>query len=140
MGMATTFTPSCRRCGAYGAGVQVTERIGLLSRLPLLWRLAPSRTRPGFYCLDCALTPARAELRRLAMPEPRVFRAGWRAALSGLPREACRYDDPADREAWNEGYSDAERERAKDVADVRVAVAMDRGSKDRGSKEACDGR
>jgi len=53
---------------------------------------------------------------------PLVFRAGWRAALSGWGRDFCHYPEGPERDAWNEGYSDAERERAKDVAAVRRAV------------------
>jgi ribosome modulation factor len=61
-------------------------------------------------------------MREISAP-PYVYRAGWRAALSGIERRACPHTDDVHRRAWNEGYTDAERERAKDVADVRGAVS-----------------
>lgn len=68
---------------------------------------------------QAAATLARAPDAHLIRPEAEAslpalaFRSGWQAALSGLTRDACPYpsDDPLYRDAWHEGYSDAERER-----------------------------
>lgn len=48
--------------------------------------------------------------------EPAVFRRGWDAAAAGEPRSANPFTGTGPRAAWDAGYDDLLRERAKDAA------------------------
>ena len=61
----------------------------------------------------------RAEVSRLKVSENEArilnaaFDEGRFAFISGIPKEGCRYRNPARRNAWERGWLESERERAE---------------------------